>query len=96
MSSKVLNMDHTRFPETLTERKHRLVPFLNTHSTCPTADGRDLEVWERLKIENLRIFAVFVAGVLEQLGPPDMADRLTEAMRIRRILAPDPPFKGGP
>ena len=49
-----------------------------------------------LKVEDLRIFAVFVAGVLEQLGPPDMADRLTEAMRIRRILAPDPPFKGGP
>ena len=42
-------IDHDRFPETVPERKARLRPYLNTHSTCPTANGLDLEVWERVK-----------------------------------------------
>lgn len=36
------------FPETKTERKNRLIPFLHLH-TCPTTDGKDLETWEELK-----------------------------------------------
>lgn len=38
------------FPETKTERKKRLRPFLHL-STCPTSNGKDLEVWEELKGE---------------------------------------------
>ena len=44
-------MGKDMFPETLTERKHRLVPFLGTHSTCPTTDGQDLDLWEHLCAE---------------------------------------------
>ena len=36
-------------PETKTERYKRLLPFaLAGWSTCPTANGRDLEVWEEI------------------------------------------------
>lgn len=37
------------FAETKPERKRRLKRSLTTDSTCPTTDGRDLEVWEELK-----------------------------------------------
>ena len=35
------------FPETKTERYNRLLPFfLLGYSTCPTSNGKDLELWE--------------------------------------------------
>ncbi len=39
----------TTHPETKAERKERLSAYLDTHSTCPTTDGQDLELWEELK-----------------------------------------------
>ena len=37
------------FPETKPERKRRLRPYLATHVTCPTTNGKDLEIWEELR-----------------------------------------------
>lgn len=38
-----------QFLETRWERKARLIPYLLTHTTCPTTDGTDLELWDELK-----------------------------------------------
>ena len=38
-------------PETMFNRKRRLSRFLATHTTCPTTNGTDLEVWAALKKE---------------------------------------------
>lgn len=37
------------YPETKTERKQRLLAYINVRATCPTTNGKDLEVWEELK-----------------------------------------------
>ena len=42
------------YPETKAERKKRLRPYLDTHATCPTTNGRDLEVWEELKAQKVK------------------------------------------
>lgn len=39
--------------ETKSQRKERLLPYLDTHATCPTTDGQDLEVWEELKAKKI-------------------------------------------
>ena len=44
-----VRVDYTRFPETVPERKRRLRPFLLAGwATCPTANGLDLDLWERM------------------------------------------------
>jgi len=37
------------YPETETERRKRLGPYLRWRTTCPTTNGKDLETWEELK-----------------------------------------------